>query len=56
MKPGIPTDVEIPNPKLQIPRKLQDPKSKRVGRLSFSWSCDFEVGISLGFGFWDLGF
>jgi hypothetical protein len=46
---------EIPNPKLQAPKKSQVPKSEKgASRVRFFWLLGFE--ISLGFGFWDLEF
>ena len=53
MKPTIPTDVEIPNPKLPNPKG-----SGEITRVASAclgvW--DFEFANSLGFGFWGLGF
>jgi hypothetical protein len=53
MKAGIPTKVEIPNPKGPNPKGGVD-VSRAVGnRFGI---CDLEFGIFLGFGIWDLGF
>jgi hypothetical protein len=57
--------METPNPKLQTPNKLQAPKPKLSsreddGRVAVSprneraWS--LELGVSLVFGVWSLGF
>jgi len=47
--------VEGPNPKNQVPSKLQSPKSKRQRAACFeNWILEF--GACLDVGAWDLGF
>src|SRR5689334_16842184 len=52
--------TQIPNPKSQIPRKSQipNPKPKPQGtpNTQFPTHLEFELGHSLGFGIWGLGF
>jgi hypothetical protein len=43
--------MEIPNSKLQIPKKLQNPSSKVGFRAAVR---DLRIGISLEPGIWDL--
>jgi hypothetical protein len=46
---------EIPNPKLQIPKKLQAPNSKGSPRdLSFWFLVFLKIPWDLGFGIWDF--
>jgi hypothetical protein len=49
--------AEIPNPKHQIPRKLQTPiiKGETVCVIGFGFEVS-SFGICLGFGVWFLGF
>src|SRR5207253_7745195 len=51
-RPCPPAGAEVPNPKLQIPGNLSNPKLQNV-RCAF-WELD--IGVSLGFGTWILGF
>jgi hypothetical protein len=47
-----PLGPEIPNPKLQIPRKFKIPIKKRNSRITSVLELDF--AISLGLGIWSL--
>jgi hypothetical protein len=46
---------EIPNPRNQIPSKLQFPNSNSYSE-SIGLFLRLVIGYSLGFGFWSLGF
>jgi hypothetical protein len=48
------TTNKTPNPKSQIPKKLQTAKLQLAGGL-WNWGF-FALSVSLEFGIWDLGF